>query len=179
MMALCRAEGIGVLPWSPLARGRLTRPWQSERHEASARRTSSPRCSTRHRRRRTRHGRAAGRVAEKRGLPRAVAGAGVDAEQAGDHFADRGCYQTESSGGCGCGAGCEADSGGDCFTGRAVCSASGAGVQLVDIWYTSPPPGKSAQSIHFRYFRLCLVLQSIHSRYFIRKIFILNEIDRP
>ena len=23
---LCRAEGIGVIPWSPLARGRLTRP---------------------------------------------------------------------------------------------------------------------------------------------------------
>jgi aryl-alcohol dehydrogenase-like predicted oxidoreductase len=30
MMPLCRAEGIGVIPWSPLARGRLTRPWQSE-----------------------------------------------------------------------------------------------------------------------------------------------------
>jgi aryl-alcohol dehydrogenase-like predicted oxidoreductase len=30
MMAFCRSEGIGVIPWSPLARGRLTRPWQSE-----------------------------------------------------------------------------------------------------------------------------------------------------
>ncbi len=30
MMALCQAEGIGVLPWSPLARGRLTRPWNGE-----------------------------------------------------------------------------------------------------------------------------------------------------
>src|SRR6201998_3900588 len=30
MMPLCQAEGIGVLPWSPLARGRLTRPWQTE-----------------------------------------------------------------------------------------------------------------------------------------------------
>src|ERR1700681_750958 len=29
MLRLCMAEGIGVLPWSPLARGRLTRPWQS------------------------------------------------------------------------------------------------------------------------------------------------------
>jgi aryl-alcohol dehydrogenase-like predicted oxidoreductase len=27
MLPLCRAERIGVLPWSPLARGRLTRPW--------------------------------------------------------------------------------------------------------------------------------------------------------
>jgi aryl-alcohol dehydrogenase-like predicted oxidoreductase len=27
MMPLCQAEKIGVIPWSPLARGRLTRPW--------------------------------------------------------------------------------------------------------------------------------------------------------
>jgi aryl-alcohol dehydrogenase-like predicted oxidoreductase len=26
MMPLCKSEGIGVIPWSPLARGRLTRP---------------------------------------------------------------------------------------------------------------------------------------------------------
>jgi 1-deoxyxylulose-5-phosphate synthase len=29
MLPLCRAEGIGVLPWSPLARGRLARPWHA------------------------------------------------------------------------------------------------------------------------------------------------------
>jgi 1-deoxyxylulose-5-phosphate synthase len=29
MLPLCAAEGIGVIPWSPLARGRLTRPWDS------------------------------------------------------------------------------------------------------------------------------------------------------
>ncbi len=35
MLPLCQAEGIGVIPWSPLARGRLTRPWEerSERWE--------------------------------------------------------------------------------------------------------------------------------------------------
>jgi aryl-alcohol dehydrogenase-like predicted oxidoreductase len=33
MLPLCTAEGIGVIPWSPLARGRLTRNWD----EASAR----------------------------------------------------------------------------------------------------------------------------------------------
>jgi aryl-alcohol dehydrogenase-like predicted oxidoreductase len=27
MLPLCSQEGIGVIPWSPLARGRLTRPW--------------------------------------------------------------------------------------------------------------------------------------------------------
>jgi 1-deoxyxylulose-5-phosphate synthase len=27
MMKLCQSEGVGVIPWSPLARGKLTRPW--------------------------------------------------------------------------------------------------------------------------------------------------------
>src|ERR1700712_4390715 len=27
MMSLCQDQAIGVIPWSPLARGRLTRPW--------------------------------------------------------------------------------------------------------------------------------------------------------
>jgi aryl-alcohol dehydrogenase-like predicted oxidoreductase len=30
MIPVCQSEGIGVIPWSPLARGRLARPWQSE-----------------------------------------------------------------------------------------------------------------------------------------------------
>ena len=30
MLGLCQAEGIGVIPWSPLARGKLTRPWETE-----------------------------------------------------------------------------------------------------------------------------------------------------
>jgi aryl-alcohol dehydrogenase-like predicted oxidoreductase len=30
MLPLCEAEGIGVIPWSPLARGRLARRWQTE-----------------------------------------------------------------------------------------------------------------------------------------------------
>ena len=30
MLRLCASEGIGVTPWSPLARGRLARPWQPE-----------------------------------------------------------------------------------------------------------------------------------------------------
>jgi aryl-alcohol dehydrogenase-like predicted oxidoreductase len=29
MLPLCAAEGIGVIPWSPLARGRLTRDWDA------------------------------------------------------------------------------------------------------------------------------------------------------
>jgi aryl-alcohol dehydrogenase-like predicted oxidoreductase len=33
MIPLCQSEGIGVIPWSPLARGRLARPWQTESTE--------------------------------------------------------------------------------------------------------------------------------------------------
>jgi aryl-alcohol dehydrogenase (NADP+) len=29
MLPLCADKGIGVIPWSPLARGRLTRPWDA------------------------------------------------------------------------------------------------------------------------------------------------------
>jgi aryl-alcohol dehydrogenase-like predicted oxidoreductase len=38
MLPLCADQGIGVLPWSPLARGRLTREWNatSERQESDA-----------------------------------------------------------------------------------------------------------------------------------------------
>ncbi|HEY5186458.1 MAG TPA: aldo/keto reductase [Actinomycetes bacterium] len=30
MLPLCADQGVGVLPWSPLARGRLARPWDEE-----------------------------------------------------------------------------------------------------------------------------------------------------
>jgi aryl-alcohol dehydrogenase-like predicted oxidoreductase len=38
MLPLCRAEGIAVIPWSPLARGKLTREWDAstERSESDA-----------------------------------------------------------------------------------------------------------------------------------------------
>jgi aryl-alcohol dehydrogenase-like predicted oxidoreductase len=35
MIPFCREQGIGIIPWSPLARGRLTRPWQSENTKRS------------------------------------------------------------------------------------------------------------------------------------------------
>lgn len=34
MIPLCIDQGVGIIPWSPLARGRLTRPWD-ERTERS------------------------------------------------------------------------------------------------------------------------------------------------
>jgi aryl-alcohol dehydrogenase-like predicted oxidoreductase len=40
MLGLCQAEGIGVIPWSPLARGRLTRPW--DERQSTERAASDP-----------------------------------------------------------------------------------------------------------------------------------------
>ena len=37
MLGLCQAEGVGVIPWSPLGRGRLTRPWADSAPTARAR----------------------------------------------------------------------------------------------------------------------------------------------
>ena len=30
MIPFCQSEGVGVIPWSPLARGRLARPWKAD-----------------------------------------------------------------------------------------------------------------------------------------------------
>lgn len=34
MLPLCKAENIGVIPWSPLAKGRLTRDWAERTHRS-------------------------------------------------------------------------------------------------------------------------------------------------
>ena len=34
MLPLCADQGIGVIPWSPLARGKLTRPWNDTTERA-------------------------------------------------------------------------------------------------------------------------------------------------
>jgi aryl-alcohol dehydrogenase-like predicted oxidoreductase len=42
MLPLCAAEGIGVIPWSPLARGVLTRDWDAGARADSARSQTDP-----------------------------------------------------------------------------------------------------------------------------------------
>ena len=72
MLPLCREEGIGVIPWSPLARGRLTRDWEATRPRSAPRRTSSAKSSTAPPRMRTaRSIERVGTIAEARGIPRA------------------------------------------------------------------------------------------------------------
>ena len=73
MMGLCQAEGIAVIPWSPLARGRLTRAWQSE---TTSRSESDAYGNTLYSRTEEADRRVVerlGAVAEKRGIPRAQA----------------------------------------------------------------------------------------------------------
>jgi aryl-alcohol dehydrogenase-like predicted oxidoreductase len=71
MIALCRSEGIGVIPWSPLARGRLTRPWKSE----GTKRSQTDQFGNSMYSRTEESDRVVvdrlGQVADKRGLPRA------------------------------------------------------------------------------------------------------------
>jgi aryl-alcohol dehydrogenase-like predicted oxidoreductase len=71
MIPLCLDEGLGVIPWSPLARGRLARPWQS----APTRRTETDAFGkTLYARTEAADGEVAARlarVAEARGVPRA------------------------------------------------------------------------------------------------------------
>ena len=46
MLPLCASEGVGAIPWSPLARGRLARPWQEQPQTDRAKQTLSPRSCT-------------------------------------------------------------------------------------------------------------------------------------
>ena len=85
MLPFCADQGVGVLPWSPLARGRLTRDWDTATvagRDRRVRRHALPRRGPLDRRDRRRGGRAPGRV------PR-PGGAGLAARAARRHLADR------------------------------------------------------------------------------------------
>jgi aryl-alcohol dehydrogenase-like predicted oxidoreductase len=68
MLPLCRDQGVGVTPWSPLARGRLTRPWD----DATERSTTDDTALRRYQDPSIRQiVEAVAGVAEQRGIPRA------------------------------------------------------------------------------------------------------------
>jgi aryl-alcohol dehydrogenase-like predicted oxidoreductase len=72
MLPLCAAEGIGVIPWSPLARGRLTRDWDQAGSTSRAETDAFTRklyAATEDADRRVAE--AVKQVAEARGIPRA------------------------------------------------------------------------------------------------------------
>jgi aryl-alcohol dehydrogenase-like predicted oxidoreductase len=70
MLPLCAAEGIGVIPWSPLARGRLTRPWDDKTHRSETDETGKRLYTKSAEADRTVVERV-GEVAKQRGVPRA------------------------------------------------------------------------------------------------------------
>jgi 1-deoxyxylulose-5-phosphate synthase len=67
MLPLCLDQGVGVIPWSPLARGRLTRPWEA----ATARTETDEFGKTLYVDQDAAVVEAVGRVAEARGVSRA------------------------------------------------------------------------------------------------------------
>ncbi|WP_432483966.1 aldo/keto reductase [Kineococcus esterisolvens] len=67
MLPLCADEGVGVIPWSPLARGKLTRDWDA----ATNRSEKDEFGKTLYRDSDERVVAAVARVAERRGVPRA------------------------------------------------------------------------------------------------------------
>ena len=71
MMGLCRDEGIAVLPWSPLARGRLTRPWKAETTSRSETDAFGNRMYSQTEEADHKVVDRLGEVAERRGIPRA------------------------------------------------------------------------------------------------------------
>ncbi len=67
MLGLCRDQGIGVIPWSPLARGRLTRDWDA----TTARSQTDEFGATLYRDEDQAIAEAVAQIAEQRGVPRA------------------------------------------------------------------------------------------------------------
>ena len=70
MLPLCADQGIGVIPWSPMARGRLTRPWD-EQTERMDKDEVAKKLFDRTREADRRVVEAVGTVAAARGVPRA------------------------------------------------------------------------------------------------------------
>ena len=123
MMPLCDAKAIGVIPWSPLARGRLTRPWKSE----STTREQTDKFAKvlfgateeadRH---------VVNRVTGSCGRPGLTPVAncpGLDAQQASDHGADHRRHQTGTPRRCRSGTICQIDRRRNSQVGRALHSA--------------------------------------------------------
>ena len=99
MLPLCLAEGVGVLPWSPLARGRLARAWDAstermETDDVGIRLYGETADADKRVVDRVRRGRRPARCFTGTGC------AGVGAAAAGHKRADRRRIQAAASGGC-------------------------------------------------------------------------------
>ncbi len=130
MIGLCVAEGIGVIPWSPLARGRLARPW--DERAGTPRAGSDEFGKTLYARTEAADRAIVDRVGEV-ALRGACPGADLAclvASLAGGHIADRRRDQAATPGRRGGLARGQAHAGGDRPAGGALYTASGARVLL-------------------------------------------------
>ena len=122
MLPLCADQGIGVIPWSPLARGRLTRDWSEETGRLATDEFGK-----------TLYAKTAeadkrivdkvGEIAKASGYPTRAGGAGLGAGEADGDGADRRRDQAASSRRCGRCAGGEAGARGDRGAGSALRAA--------------------------------------------------------
>jgi aryl-alcohol dehydrogenase-like predicted oxidoreductase len=71
MHPFCVDQGVGVIPWSPLARGRLARPWGDDSTARSTSDNVTARLYQQHEESDRRIVDAVGAIAEERGVPRA------------------------------------------------------------------------------------------------------------
>ena len=85
MLPLCADQGVGVIPWSPLARGRLTRDWDT----ATARAETDEFGATLYRDEDRSIVETVAAVAERRGRVPRPGRAGLAARPAGRHLTDR------------------------------------------------------------------------------------------
>ena len=103
MMPLCLEEQIAVIPWSPLARGRLTRPWSEK--DATKRAAGDEFGKTLYAQTEDADRLVVDRVNDVAAEPRysrSASGAGVDVEQAVRHGADHRCDKAAPFAGCIC-----------------------------------------------------------------------------
>jgi predicted transcriptional regulator len=92
MIPLCLDQGVGLTPYSPLAKGRATRPWgeQTARSSADAvatafdREADKPVVDAIH------------RIADARSVPMAQIAPGLGAVEAGGVLPHRRCHQTQT-----------------------------------------------------------------------------------
>ena len=131
MLPLCRSEGIGVIPWSPLARGRLARPWEDQPSTRTRRlRPVRQEPLRAHARRRPRRGGSRSEDCVGAGNPCRTGGARLAPAEAWHNRADRRRHQAAAPGGRGGRRVGQAFGRGDQGRGRALRAASGGGVLI-------------------------------------------------
>ena len=139
MLPLCRSEGIGVIPWSPLARGRLARPWEDQ--PSTERGASDPFGKSLYERTREADRAvidAVQKIAAARGIPAAQVALAWHAAEARRNRADRRRHEAAAPRGRGGGGFGQAFGGGDEGARGSLRAASGGGVLV------GAPTGSSA-----------------------------------